>query len=110
MKISERFYSLQGEGSLLGVPSYFIRTTGCNLRCTWCDTPYTSWAPIGDDFSVEELVREALAHPGRHAVVTGGETLIAPQIGELTAQLRRGRLSHHHRDRRHRRLRPSPAI
>lgn len=88
MKISERFYSLQGEGSLLGVPSYFIRTTGCNLRCTWCDTPYTSWAPVGDDFSVEELVREALAHPGRHAVVTGGEPLIAPQIGELTAQLR----------------------
>ncbi len=88
MKISERFYSLQGEGSLLGVPSYFIRTTGCNLRCTWCDTPYTSWAPVGDDFSVEDLVREASAHPGRHVVVTGGEPLIAPQIGELTAQLR----------------------
>ncbi len=88
MKISELFYSLQGEGMLLGVPSFFIRTTGCNLRCVWCDTPYTSWAPVGEEMTVESIVSEALKHPGRHAVVTGGEPLIAPEIGELTLLLK----------------------
>jgi 7-carboxy-7-deazaguanine synthase len=88
VKISELFYSVQGEGSLVGVPSFFIRTTGCNLRCTWCDTPYTSWAPVGEEMPIGSIVTEALRHPGRHAVVTGGEPLIAPEIGELTAQLR----------------------
>ena len=88
MKISELFYSLQGEGTLLGVPSFFIRTTGCNLRCGWCDTPYTSWAPVGEEMSVETIVQAALRHPGRYAVVTGGEPLIAPEIGALTTALR----------------------
>ena len=88
MRISELFYSLQGEGTLLGVPSFFIRTTGCNLRCVWCDTPYTSWAPVGEEMPVEFIVQQALKHPGRYAVVTGGEPLIAPEIGGLTAALR----------------------
>ena len=88
MKISELFYSLQGEGTLVGVPSFFIRTTGCNLRCGWCDTPYTSWAPVGEEMSVETIVQAALRHPGRYAVVTGGEPLIAPEIGALTTALR----------------------
>ena len=54
LKIAEIFYSLQGEGSLVGVPSFFMRTSGCNLRCSWCDTPYTSWHPegVGDDASM----------------------------------------------------------
>ena len=47
MLISEIFYSIQGEGELTGVPSVFVRTSGCNLRCTWCDTPYASWNPEG---------------------------------------------------------------
>ena len=51
MKIAELFYSLQGEGSLVGVPSFFIRTSGCNLRCSWCDTPYTSWEPEGTELT-----------------------------------------------------------
>ena len=51
MRISEIFYSVQGEGSLAGVPSVFVRTSGCNLRCSWCDTPYTSWNPEGEKFS-----------------------------------------------------------
>ncbi len=53
VKISEIFYSIQGEGTLVGVPSVFVRTSGCNLRCTWCDTPYTSWQPEGEERSVE---------------------------------------------------------
>ncbi len=87
MKISEIFYSVQGEGSLVGVPSVFVRTSGCNLRCTWCDTPYASWYPEGRSYSVEEVVKEAVAYPGRHVVVTGGEPMITPEIGPLTAAL-----------------------
>src|SRR5581483_10624102 len=55
LKISEIFYSIQGEGSLVGVPSVFVRTSGCNLRCIWCDTPYTSWEPEGQELSLEEI-------------------------------------------------------
>ena len=87
MKIAELFYSLQGEGSLIGVPSFFIRTSGCNLRCSWCDTPYTSWNPEGREMTVDEIVAEARRHPSRHAVVTGGEPLIAPGVEELTREL-----------------------
>ncbi len=88
MKIAEIFYSLQGEGSLLGVPSVFIRTSGCNLRCRWCDTPYTSWHPEGADMSLDAIVEEACSHGAAYAVVTGGEPMIAPGIIELTQKLR----------------------
>ncbi len=88
MRIAELFYSLQGEGSLVGVPSVFIRTSGCNLRCAWCDTPYTSWQPEGTDLSLHEILDEVRAHPARHVVVTGGEPMIAHDILPLTAQLR----------------------
>ncbi len=87
MKISEIFYSIQGEGSLLGVPSVFIRTSGCNLRCTWCDTPYTSWHPEGDQFTVEQILERVRAYPSAHVVVTGGEPMIAPDIVGLTSAL-----------------------
>ena len=88
MKIAEIFYSLQGEGSLLGVPSFFIRTSGCNLRCSWCDTPYTSWQPEGEEMSLAQIVEAVRAHPCRHVVVTGGEPMIAPEIVPLTERLR----------------------
>ena len=88
MKIAELFYSIQGEGSLVGVPSVFIRTSGCNLRCSWCDTPYTSWQPEGIELPLEQILDEARAHPARHVVVTGGEPMIAPEIVPLTEQLR----------------------
>ncbi len=89
MKIAELFYSLQGEGSLVGVPSVFIRTSGCNLRCAWCDTPYTSWTPEGTELSLDQILDEVKAHPARHAVVTGGEPMIAPEIVPLTERLHR---------------------
>jgi 7-carboxy-7-deazaguanine synthase len=88
MRISEIFWSVQGEGSLTGVPSLFIRTSGCNLRCTWCDTPYASWNPEGKDWSVDEIVTEAMKHPARHAVLTGGEPMVASGIAELSKKLK----------------------
>jgi 7-carboxy-7-deazaguanine synthase len=88
MKIAEIFYSLQGEGGLLGVPSVFVRTSGCNLRCSWCDTPYTSWQPEGDEMPVDEILAKVLAYPARHAVLTGGEPMIQPQLVPLSHALR----------------------
>ena len=88
MKIAEIFHSIQGEGSLIGTPSVFVRTSGCNLRCAWCDTPYTSWKPEGDERSLDEIVAQVEAHPARHVVITGGEPMIAPGIVALTERLR----------------------
>lgn len=90
MLISEIFYSLQGEGELTGVPSVFVRTSGCNLRCNWCDTPYASWHPEGKMMSVEEILAEVKRHPAKHVVLTGGEPMIAPGIRELAFQLQDG--------------------
>ena len=92
MYVSEIFHSIQGEGSLLGVPSVFIRTSGCNLRCSWCDTPYTSWQPQGEELSLDQILEQVAAYPARHAVVTGGEPMIAPEIVPLTGRLRARRL------------------
>jgi len=92
LRIAELFYSIQGEGSLLGVPSVFVRTSGCNLRCRWCDTPYTSWQPEGTDWPLNRIVDEVRAHPARHVVVTGGEPMIAPEIVPLTERLRQAGL------------------
>jgi len=84
MRIAEIFYSVQGEGVLVGVPSVFVRTSGCNLRCSWCDTPYTSWKPEGDELALDEIERRAAEYGARHVVITGGEPMIAPGIAELT--------------------------
>lgn len=89
MKISEIFYSVQGEGVLAGTPSVFVRTSGCNLRCAWCDTPYASWEPEGEERPVEAILAEVGCYPARHVVVSGGEPMIAPGIVELTQDLRR---------------------
>ena len=88
MKIAEIFYSLQGEGVLVGVPSVFIRTSGCNLRCSWCDTPYTSWEPEGEELPLDCILERVAGYPARHVVVTGGEPMIAPEIVALTESLR----------------------
>ncbi len=90
MLISEIFYSLQGEGELTGVPSVFVRTSGCNLRCGWCDTPYASWNPEGEPRSVAQIVAEVEAHANaRHVVLTGGEPMIAKEIHALAAELKK---------------------
>jgi 7-carboxy-7-deazaguanine synthase len=88
LKIAEIFYSIQGEGMLAGTPSVLVRTSGCNLRCTWCDTPYASWAPEGEDVALEEILARVARYRSHYAVVTGGEPMIAPEIVPLTAALR----------------------
>lgn len=85
--VSETFVSVQGEGKLTGVPSWFLRLAGCNLRCRWCDTPYASWSPESTRRAVDDLVREAVATGLRHAVLTGGEPMIFPQLVPLTRAL-----------------------
>ena len=90
MRISEIFHSIQGEGMLLGVPSVFVRTSGCNLRCRWCDTPYASWNPEGEEMSVAAILKQAEAYDCPPVVLTGGEPMLAAGIHELTAGLRAG--------------------
>ena len=70
------------------MPSVFIRTSGCNLRCAWCDTPYTSWVPEGRKWSLKEILQEVAKYPSRHIVVTGGEPFLAVEIEELTARMK----------------------
>lgn len=88
MRVAEIFYSLQGEGALAGVPSVFVRTSGCNLRCGWCDTPYASWQPEGEEVTVEAITSEVRRYPARHVVLTGGEPMIQPELPALAATLR----------------------
>jgi 7-carboxy-7-deazaguanine synthase len=88
VKIAEVFYTIQGEGMLAGVPSVFVRTSGCNLRCTWCDTPYTSWQPEGEERSIDSIADEVNRYGAAHVVITGGEPMIAPGIEQLTRRLK----------------------
>ncbi len=88
MLISELFYSIQGEGKLTGQPSLFIRTSGCNLRCNWCDTGYASWEPSGDEMSLDALIIEVEKVTSSHVVITGGEPMIAKEIHLLCEKLK----------------------
>lgn len=88
MYISEIFYSIQGEGELAGVPSVFVRTSGCNLRCSWCDTKYSSWDPEGKQMTIYEIVEEVTKYPTDYVVLTGGEPMIAKGIHDLALELK----------------------
>lgn len=88
MRVAETFVSRQGEGKLTGQPSFFIRSSGCNLRCWFCDTPYASWRPEGEVVEVRTLVEAALASGCGHVVLTGGEPLLSPASVPLAAALR----------------------
>ncbi len=125
MRIAEIFRSIQGEGRLTGTESIFVRTSGCNLRCRYCDTPYASWTPEGEDLSVAEILdrvdqlrraeppavwlvfrqRQAdqASAPGdvRHVVLTGGEPMLFAELIPLTAEPARRGLAHHDRNLRH---------
>jgi len=88
VRISEIFHSIQGEGLLLGVPTVFIRTSGCNLRCRWCDTPYASWNPEGEEMTLPAIMERVRGYNCRHVVLTGGEPMVASGIRELASKLR----------------------
>ncbi len=76
MKIAELFYSIQGEGKLAGVPSAFVRTSGCPLSCHWCDTDHARIATAGESMTVADIVEAITDWPTRYAVVTGGEPMV----------------------------------
>lgn len=89
--VSETFLSVQGEGKRTGVPSWFIRFSGCNLRCRWCDTPYASWQPDGDSRTLDALLDEARQVRAKgypDVVITGGEPLLFAITEPLSAALR----------------------
>lgn len=88
LRIAEVFESVQGEGILTGVPSVFVRVSGCNLRCIWCDTPYASWNPIGEVFAVESVVDLVAEYGSRHVVLTGGEPMLFPGVVDLCRSLK----------------------
>lgn len=87
VRISDVFYSVQGEGIYTGTPSVFVRTTGCNLRCWFCDTPYTSWEPAGTQQTWQEVLRRVLEWRCVHVVLTGGEPLLQPDLVPLSRAL-----------------------
>ena len=89
MRIAEIYPSIQGEGLLTGTASTFVRTSGCNLRCRYCDTPFTSWSPEGDDLSREEILTEIERHACRHIVLTGGEPMLFAETVPLCEEFHR---------------------
>ena len=88
LPINELFYSIQGEGKLAGTPSVFIRTSGCNLRCWFCDSYHTSWEPTGAWLAIEDIIDEVLSYEAaEHVVVTGGEPLVHEETVTLLDEL-----------------------
>lgn len=88
MRISEIFYSLQGEGFLAGLPSVFIRLAGCPLRCRWCDTKYAWDESAGQDYGIAEIIETIQKWPCRFVVITGGEPMTNPDLPQLAQQLK----------------------
>lgn len=88
LPINELFCSLQGEGKLSGIPSVFVRSSGCNLRCWFCDSYHTSWEPTGAWLSIDDIVEEVLSYEqADHVVFTGGEPMIHEESVELLDEL-----------------------
>jgi 7-carboxy-7-deazaguanine synthase len=83
------FTSRQGEGTLTGTDSYFIRTSGCNLRCWFCDTPYASWEPSGIPTTIESIVAAVVDSEHQHVVLTGGEPMLPKESVALCHALKK---------------------
>jgi 7-carboxy-7-deazaguanine synthase len=88
LRIAEIFHSIQGEGIWMGTPSVFVRVSGCNLRCVWCDTPYASWSPEGPTLPLSEIVERVAGYECRHVVLTGGEPMLFEPIVRLAKELK----------------------
>ena len=85
--VTEQFVSVQGEGTLTGMPSVFVRLAGCNLRCSWCDTPYSSWSPEGSHIELDAIVEDIVSQGPMHVVLTGGEPMLQSAAVPLTHRL-----------------------
>jgi 7-carboxy-7-deazaguanine synthase len=85
MKVSEVFFSIQGESSFAGRPCAFIRLAGCDLRCSYCDTEYAFSG--GTEMSVAEILQEIKAFPTQLALITGGEPMLQPSVHDLSRGL-----------------------
>lgn len=85
MQVSEIFHSIQGESTYAGLPCTFVRLTGCNLRCTWCDTEYAFYG--GEKMSVDEVLEKVRSLGGRLVEVTGGEPLLQKEVYPLMERL-----------------------
>ncbi len=88
MRVSDIFYSLQGEGLLAGTPSVLVRLAGCPLRCRWCDTKYAWDEAAGRSCSTDDIVREVQEQPCKFVVITGGEPMVALQLRDLAGKLK----------------------
>jgi len=85
LRVTEIFHSLQGEAASVGIPTVFVRLTGCPLRCRYCDTEYAFYG--GDWHSIDEVLTEVARHGARYVCVTGGEPLAQPNCASLLARL-----------------------
>ena len=85
LKIAEIFYSLQGESTFAGLPCIFVRLSGCNLQCAWCDTAYANDNPA--EMSTDEVMEQISHWPCRLVEITGGEPLLQPAVHGLLAGL-----------------------
>ena len=85
LKVNEMFPSIQGEGIYIGVPMFFIRLTGCNLRCRWCDTQYAFYE--GEEMEIDEIVEKANRSGLQWVCLTGGEPLIQKDVYKLIYRL-----------------------
>lgn len=85
LRVSEIFFSIQGESSTIGEPTVFVRLTGCPLRCTWCDTEYAFSG--GELRTLAAIVAEVAGYGARHVCVTGGEPLAQPNCRVLLGLL-----------------------
>lgn len=83
MRICEIFRSIQGEGLMMGIPTTFVRTVGCNLRCSWCDTQYSMSG--GTEMTLDEIMESV--GDSKHVCVTGGEPMIQPEMPELLRRM-----------------------
>ena len=85
LRVSEIFFSLQGEATRVGLPTVFVRLTGCPLRCTWCDTTYAFTG--GQSLTLDEVLERVAAFPTRQVCVTGGEPLAQKSCLDLLTAL-----------------------
>jgi len=85
MKVCEIFASIQGESSLIGIPMVFIRLTGCNLRCTYCDTKYAYTE--GQEMSIKKIINTVKNFRLKFVEITGGEPLLQTEVYELMDEL-----------------------